>query len=214
MNSMPETNQIDDQINDTIVEAAMIALAAFHPETPEQAADMLLFWIRRHEMTDADVAEVTARMFPVARTLEIQPNGSLVPDGTVRRLARQLADGGFAINPDGDPSYLVERINTLLAEGVEPTPPRSEWAEQPACEPWCTGEHIDDGQFRDCTSEETFVPQANDKVVCVDVATTFNRATGLSTPVLVRVEDYSFNPQYARHLATLLVRAADLADAS
>lgn len=64
MNSMPETNQIDDQINDTIVEAAMIALAAFHPETPEQAADMLLFWIRRHEMTDADMAEVTARMFP------------------------------------------------------------------------------------------------------------------------------------------------------
>lgn len=50
--------------NDTIVQAAQIALLPFHPETPEQAADMLLFWRRRKEMTDADVAEVCARMFP------------------------------------------------------------------------------------------------------------------------------------------------------
>jgi len=135
-----------------------------------------------------------------------------IGDGEVRRFAARLDELGFAINPDGDPSYLVERINALLAEGVTPTPPESEWAPPPACPSWCTGRHDDDGQFRDCSSEEMFVPQYRDGVACVDVGTTFNRATGLSTPVLVRVEDYSFNSKYARHLARLLVQAADLAD--
>lgn len=87
MNSMPEPTQPDQRINDNpdyrdgyadgyvdcatltginedIVQAAMIALAAFHPETPEQAADMLLFWRRRAELTEADIAEVGDRMFP------------------------------------------------------------------------------------------------------------------------------------------------------
>lgn len=64
MNSMTETTQTGDQINDTVVEAAMIALRAFHLTAPGQVAPMLAFWIRRDEMTDADVAEVAERMFP------------------------------------------------------------------------------------------------------------------------------------------------------
>lgn len=135
-----------------------------------------------------------------------------VADVAVREFARRAEALGFAIDPAGDPTYLVERINALLAEGVTPTPPESEWSELPACPSWCTGRHDDDGQFRDCASEEMFVPWAGDKVAVVCVESTFNRATGVSTPVQVRVEDYLFNPQYARHLARLLVRAADLID--
>lgn len=137
-------------------------------------------------------------------------NNDRINDSEVRRIAGRLAELGFAINPDGDPSYLVERINALLAEGVTPTPPESEWIQPPACQSWCTGRHNDDGQYRECTSEEMFVPQAGDKVAVVCVETAFNRATGLGTPAQVRVEDYLFSPQYARHLARLLVRAADL----
>lgn len=66
MNSMPECVQAHDPINDSIVEAAITALGPFHPETPQQAADMLLFWRRRAELTAADVAEVCERMFPAA----------------------------------------------------------------------------------------------------------------------------------------------------
>lgn len=143
-------------------------------------------------------------------TVPNQPNK--IPESTVRGLATQIAELGFAINPDGDPSYLVERINTLLAEGVTPTPPESEWEQPPACRPWCTGKHVDDGQFRDCASEETFAPRADGRVVSVNVESTFNRATSVSTPVAVRLEDYLFHPQYARHLAQLLIRAADLAE--
>lgn len=87
MNSMPEPNQTGDQINDSrtpaerlldetaarwkaesaheeIVRAAQIALAYFQPETPEQVAGLLSCWVRRPEMTDADLAEVCERMFP------------------------------------------------------------------------------------------------------------------------------------------------------
>lgn len=139
----------------------------------------------------------------------VHPAGR-IDDSEVRQFAGRLVELGFAINPDGDPSYLVERINTLLAEGVTPTPPESEWTQPPACPTWCTGKHDDDGQFRDCSSEDAFVPQAGDKVAVVCVETTFNRATGRGTPVRVRLEDSLFNPHHARHLATLLMRAADL----
>lgn len=135
-----------------------------------------------------------------------------IPETILRRVARQIADAGFLIDPDGDPSYLVERINTLLAEGVEPTPPESEWHQPPACKPWCTGKHDDDGKYRDCASEDVFVPQANDHVASVCVESSFSRVTGLRTPVRVRLEDYLFNPHHARHLARLLIEAADLAE--
>jgi hypothetical protein len=140
-------------------------------------------------------------------------SGERINDRDLRELATRLADLGFAINPDGDPTYLVERINALLAQGVTPTPPESEWAQPPACPRWCTGRHVDDGQFRDCQSEEMFVPGRDDKVVRVDVSTTFNRATGRSTPTVVRMEDTEVSAQYARHLARLLDKAADLIEA-
>jgi hypothetical protein len=58
-------------INENIVQAAMIALAYFKPTSAEEAASMLLFWVRRAEMTDADVAEVGERMF--LRPVELMP---------------------------------------------------------------------------------------------------------------------------------------------
>lgn len=139
-----------------------------------------------------------------------------ISESELRRVANRLVDLGFAINPDGHPGYLVERINALLAEGVEPLPPESEWKPLPACPPFCAGVHPDDGQFRDCASEEIYVPivdyDGRPGVVAVDVATTFDRATGRSTSVDVRVEDYRFTPQAARRLAVELMRAADLAE--
>lgn len=51
-------------VNEQIVWDAQVALANFHPETPEQVVDMLLFWRRRSELTPADIAEVCERMFP------------------------------------------------------------------------------------------------------------------------------------------------------
>jgi len=51
-------------LNQAIIEAAMTALRAFYLTEPGQVAPMLAFWIRRDEMTDADVAEVAERMFP------------------------------------------------------------------------------------------------------------------------------------------------------
>lgn len=64
MNSMTELTNTGDQINDTIVQLAMIALQPFQVKEPADIAPMLLFWIHRAEMTDADVAEVAKRMFP------------------------------------------------------------------------------------------------------------------------------------------------------
>lgn len=213
MNSMTEPTNLDDRINDKpseIVADAMVALVADNPQTPELAEDLLRFWVRRSEMTDADVTEVCRRLFPKPPT---DRPGIDIAD--VRQLARQVAAAGFAIDPDGDPTYLVGRINVLLAEGVTPTPPESEWVQPPACPAWCTGRHQGETfgeHYRDCESEEMFVPQYGNGVACVNVATTFDRATGRATPVLVRVEDMEFTPQYARHLAVLLVRAADLID--
>lgn len=146
---------------------------------------------------------------------ETNQTGDRIYDSEVREFARRAAAHGFAIDPDGDMSYLVERINTVLAEGVTPTPPESEWVEPPACRPWCTQEHRSEqiGEpYRDCESEEMFVPQHPDRVACVNVITTFNKATGIGSPVLVRLEDLEFNSRYARQLAQLLIQAADLAD--
>jgi hypothetical protein len=50
--------------NAIIVAAAVAALAPFFPKDREQVADMLLFWVRRHELTAADLVEVQDRMFP------------------------------------------------------------------------------------------------------------------------------------------------------
>lgn len=47
-----------------IVDAAVTALALFHPTDPEQAVNMLTFWARRGELTDADIVEIQDRMFP------------------------------------------------------------------------------------------------------------------------------------------------------
>jgi hypothetical protein len=58
MSSMPES------VNEEIVTAAQIALTCFHPADAEQAGNMLLFWVRRQELTHLDVAEVLRRMFP------------------------------------------------------------------------------------------------------------------------------------------------------
>lgn len=51
-------------INQQIIEAAMTALRPFYLTEPGQVAPMLAFWIRRQEMTDADVAEIAERLFP------------------------------------------------------------------------------------------------------------------------------------------------------
>jgi hypothetical protein len=189
--------------------AAVTALEAWSVDSPERAARLLQSWARRPEMTDGDVVVVLDAMFPAGDPSE---DVTRIDYSEVRRFAARLVELGCAINPDGDPTYLVERISALLAEGVTPTPPESEWAQFPACPSLCTGAHDEDGQFRDCESEEMFVPQHGDRVVCVNVGTTFNRATGLSTPVLVRLEDHAFTPRYARRLALELIRAADLVD--
>ncbi|WP_030437399.1 hypothetical protein [Actinoplanes subtropicus] len=214
MNSMPEPTQTGDQINDSIRTAAAEALTAWGVASPEDTARLLQSWGRRKEMTDADVVAVLDALFPDPHAVTTK-SGGRIPEASIREFARRAADAGFAINPDGDPSYLVERINVLLAEGVEPTPPESEWAEPPACPAWCTGEHRSEqfGEpYRDHESPEMFVPRQEDRVACVNVVSTFNRATGLSTPVVIRVEDLEFNSRYARQLAQLIIRAADLAD--
>lgn len=184
-----------------IVEAAVAALALFHPTDPEQAMNMLTLWVRRDELTDSDLVEIQDRMFPEVSDSCSPGTVAGINDTEVRQIAARLAELGFAIDPAGDPTYLVERINTLLSEGVTPTPPESEWSQPPACPPWCTGKHADDGQFRDCESEDMFVPQYDDLVASVCAGTTFDRATGVSSPTLVRVEDYRFTPQYARRPA-------------
>jgi hypothetical protein len=160
MNSMTEPTNNVDQINDTIVTAAIKALAIFEPAEPEQAVDMLRFWVRRAEMTEVDLAEVQNRMFPIVE---------------------------------------------------------DELAEPPACPPWCTGAHLAEHQgvpeVRQCESEEMFVPMLKNGVAGVNIERIFDRITGRYTRYdNVRLEDFEFTPQYARHLARLLVRAADLID--
>lgn len=237
MSSMPGSNEINQRINDKSAEtwecprpdctehfigdpcprlpgaiaelraAAVNALAAWTVDSPEQAAQLLQSWRRWPEMLDADVAAVLEAMFPVTTVTVDGPRTR-----ELREFARRAADAGFDIDPGASVGELTDRVNALLAEGV-PTVDESTWEDWPtSCPTWCTRRHVDDGQFRDCTSEEMFVPQADDKVTMVCVESTFNRATGLYTPEQVRVEDYLFNSKYARHLAQLLVRAADLID--
>jgi len=139
------------------------------------------------------------------------------PD-VVRGVAVQLAHAGYDIDPGGDVQQLTDRINELLAEGTEPTPPESEWRLPPACPAWCAGEHrgeeIDD-RFRDCESEEMFAPtlEGGGGSISVALGTTFDRATGEQGRIAVRLDDYQLTSQYARHLGRLLIRAADLMEA-
>lgn len=148
--------------NDAIVQAAITALAPFYPTDAEQVQNMLLFWVRRAEMTDVDLAEIVKRMFPLDEKL-IAP---------------------------------------------------------PACPAWCTGEHLSEessAEFRDCTSEEFFLPAringaTEAGLIQVDVVRTFNRMTGALLLPTVQLEDYDLTPKYARLLARALVRAADLVD--
>lgn len=134
------------------------------------------------------------------------------------RIAVQLAAAGYDIDPGGDVQQLTDRINGLLAEGVEPTPPESEWRQPPACPTWCAGEHrgeeVDD-RFRDCESEEMFAPtlEGGGGSISVALGTTFDRATGQQGRIAVRLDDYQLTSQYARHLGRLLIRAADLMEA-
>jgi hypothetical protein len=51
-------------VNESVVADAIRALGPFRPTTPRQATDMLLFWVRRRELTDADMSAVTEAMFP------------------------------------------------------------------------------------------------------------------------------------------------------
>jgi hypothetical protein len=60
-------------INAELVMAAITALAPFYPKDREQVADLLLFWVRRHELTVADLVEVQDRMFPECEPALIDP---------------------------------------------------------------------------------------------------------------------------------------------
>lgn len=90
----------------------------------------------------------------------------------------------------------------------------------PACPAWCSGEHLSEkgaAEWRDCTSEEVFLPAringaTQEGVIQVDVVRTFNRMTGALSAPTVQLEDYDLTPKYARALARALVRAADLID--
>ncbi len=85
----------------------------------------------------------------------------------------------------------------------------------PDCPSWCTGEHLselDSLEFRDCESEETLVPTAENDVVGVYVEREFSRVTGVTAPAVVRIENHVLSPRTARHLARLLERAANLAE--
>jgi hypothetical protein len=65
--------------NAVIVAAAITALAPFYPRDRQQVADMLLFWIRRAELTAADIVEVQDQMFPPATRVEEPANDSACP---------------------------------------------------------------------------------------------------------------------------------------
>lgn len=136
-------------------------------------------------------------------------------EATIRGVAVRLALMGYDIDPGQDVPVLHARIDELLAEGTEPTPPQSEWHRPPACPAWCAGEHrgeeIDD-RFRDCESEEMFAPtvEGGGGSISVALGTTFDRATGKQGRIAVRLDDYQLTSQYARHLGRLLIRAADL----
>lgn len=72
MSNVQRSGHTGDRITDTrlpgavaeIRAAAVTALGAFCPRTAEEAADILLWWRRRSEMTDADVAAAVEAMFP------------------------------------------------------------------------------------------------------------------------------------------------------
>jgi hypothetical protein len=54
--------------NAIIVAAAITALAPFYPRDRQQVADLLLFWIRRGELTPVDITAVQDQMFPEPAT--------------------------------------------------------------------------------------------------------------------------------------------------
>lgn len=61
------TQSTDHRSPGTIAEvraAAVEALAPFRPTGPTQAISMLLFWVRRSELTDADRSAIAEAMFP------------------------------------------------------------------------------------------------------------------------------------------------------
>lgn len=76
---------------DSIVADAIRALTVYQPQSPQQAADMLLFWVRRHEMTDVDLAEIQRRMFPNVMPDDSTEYGKGYADGYVAGIAAAKA---------------------------------------------------------------------------------------------------------------------------
>lgn len=142
MNSMPENVQNDSRINDSIVETAVTALAPFHPQSREQVADMLLFWVRRHELNPYLVEEIQNRLFP-----EVTPDDST-------EYGRGYADGYLA----GIAAVKVETPTTPVEQLIDETVERWRLEDQEMmrrvarpddCPDWCVIDHIHDDERDD-----------------------------------------------------------------
>jgi hypothetical protein len=123
MSIMPESANTNEQINDSIVDQAVTALAPFHPESREQAADMLLFWIRRAELTEQDITAVQDRLFPPAKDQQAEASGDYGDGYTTGYLDAISA----TVRLRADNAKLARLREQLLA-----------------CPDWCTLDHSDD----------------------------------------------------------------------
>jgi hypothetical protein len=129
-------------INAELVIAAITALTAFFPKDREQVADMLLFWVRRHELTEADIVEVQDRMFPAeASRRDGYAEGYLDALDAVKKIRDEQRSA--ALSPTPAERFLDETAARWERE-------HQEWlAKFNTCPAWCTLTHDPEDDVRD-----------------------------------------------------------------
>ncbi|GIF11637.1 DUF6907 domain-containing protein [Actinoplanes teichomyceticus] len=205
-----------------VINEAIKALKPFAPADREQAENMLLFWRRRAELTPETTEQVLDRLFPADDAPDMEnPDvregyvaGYLDAIAVATRLYAEKRDQGDkgvhrADAPgEGEKGYAFVRT------------PASKLIDPPACPSWCDGVHLseqDSDEFRDCTSEEVFVPvrragERGCEVFQINAVRTFNKIVGKLSRPMIQMEDYDLLPREARALARELIHAADLID--
>lgn len=128
--------------NAVLVAAAITALTPFHPRDREQVADMLLFWIRRHELTETDIVAIQDRMFPASTEYgDGYAAGYLDAIDAVKRMRDEQRRP--ALSPTPARQFLDETAARWERE-------HQEWlAKANACPAWCTLTHDPEDDARD-----------------------------------------------------------------